>query len=122
MKSGVNFFLFLPIKILLKLCVVVDINKILCCITILYMLFSSELKLNILIIIGDITILSNDRIRVQLWSLGQEYEVYLIYLAILGLRLLKLWILWRSQLIILVESLLAKHLGCLYLMMISHLV
>lgn len=120
MRSGVDLCRFNPIQILLKAGGVVDINKILCCSTLLFMLFTSEYESDILIIIDALAILPDDRSGVRLRPLGHEAEVQLIHLAHLRLRELNKWMILGSLMIILVESLLVLHLRCLYLMMISH--
>lgn len=81
------------------------------------MLFTTEYEPDILIIIIAQTILPDERTGVRLRSLGHEPEVHLGHLR---LRELNSWIIWGRLMIILVESLLVLHLGCLYLMMISH--
>jgi hypothetical protein len=120
MRSGVDLCRFNPIQILLKAGGVVDINKILCCSTLLFMLFTSEYESDILIIIDALAILPDYRSGVRLRSLGHEAEVQLIHLAHMRLRELNKWMILGSLMIILVESLLVLHLRCLYLMMISH--
>ena len=109
MASGVDLCVIRPIQTLLKACGVVDINKILCCSTLLFMLFTSEYEPDILIIIAALAILSDDRTGVHLRSLGHESEVDLIQLAHLRHRELNARVIGYRVLIILVESLMVVH-------------
>ena len=118
MGCGVDLCDFGPIQILLNAGGVVDINKILCCITLLLMMFTSEYEPDILIIICAQTILSNERTGVHLRSLGHESEIQMTHLR---LRALNVLMIGRRLLIIVVESLLVVHLGCLHMRMISQL-
>ena len=92
MGSGVNLCHLCPIQILLKAGGVVDINKILCCSTLLFMVFTTEYEPDILIIIIAQTILPDERTIVRLRSLGHHPEVHLIHLGHLRLKELNSWI------------------------------